>query len=58
MADDTSRFSLPDNYWVFDLEREVEHYVNQSTNHCNIEKTYSDNETRRDILQNLDIVEK
>lgn len=56
VADDISRFSSPDNYWVFDLERAVKRYVNQSTNHCNIEKTYSDNEARREVLQNLDIV--
>ena len=56
VADDISRFSSPDNYWVFDLERAVKRYVNQSTNHRNIEKTYSDNEARREVLQNLDIV--
>ena len=58
VADDISRFSSPDNYWVFDLERAVKRYVNQSTNHRNIEKTYSDNEVRREVLQNLDIVQK
>ena len=56
VADDISRFSSPDNYWVFDLERAVKRYVNQTTNHRNIEKTYSDNETRREVLQNLEIV--
>ncbi|PFX25230.1 hypothetical protein AWC38_SpisGene10165 [Stylophora pistillata] len=58
VADDIYRFSSPDNYWVFDLERAVKRYVNQSTNHRNIEKTYSDNETRREVLQNLDISRK
>ena len=53
VAKDIYRFSSPDNYWVFDLERAVKRYVNQSTNHRNIEKTYSDNETRREVLQNL-----
>ena len=56
VADDISRFSSPDNYWVFDLERAVKRYVTQTTNHRNIEKTYSDNETRREVLQNLDLV--
>ena len=56
VADDISRFSSPDNYWVFDLERAVKRCVNQSTNHRNIEKTYSDSQTRREGLQNLDIV--
>ena len=55
VAEDIYRFSSPDNYWVFDLERAVKRYVNQSTNHRNIEKTYSDNETRREVLQNLEI---
>ena len=54
VADDMYRFSSPD-YWVFDLERAVKRYVNQSTNRRNIEKMYSDNETRREVLQNLDI---
>ena len=58
VADDIFHFSSPDNYWVFDLERAVKRYVNQSTNHRNIEKTYSDNETRREVLQNLDISRK
>ena len=58
VSDDIYRFSSPDNYWVFDLERAVKRYVNQSTNHRNIEKTYSDNETRREVLQNLDILRK
>ena len=39
VADYICRFSSPDNYWVFDLERAVKRYVNQSTNHRNIEKT-------------------
>ena len=58
VADDICRFSSPDNYWVFDLERAVKRYVNQSTNHRNIEKTYSDSETRREVLQNLNIVRR
>ena len=58
VADDIRRFSSSDNYWVFDLERAVKRYVNQSTSHRNIEKTYSDNETRREVLQNLDAVSK
>ena len=56
VSDDIYRFSSPDNYWVFDLERAVKRYVNQTTNHRNIEKTYSDNETRREVLQNLTIL--
>lgn len=55
VADDRYRFSSSDNYRVFDLERAVKRYVNQSTNRCNIGKMYSDNETRREVLQNLDI---
>lgn len=58
VADNIFHFSSPDNYWVFDLQRAVKRYVNQSTNHRNIEKTYSDNETRREVLQNLDISRK
>ena len=55
VAEDIYCFSSPDNYWVFDFERAVKWYVNQTTNHRNIEKTYSDNETRREVLQNLEI---
>lgn len=39
VADDMSSVSSPNNYWVFDLERAVKHYVDQSTNHHNIAKT-------------------
>lgn len=42
VADDMCRFSSSDNYWVFDLERAVKRYVNQSTNRRSIEKMYSD----------------
>lgn len=55
VAEHIYRFSSPNNYWVFDLERAVKWYVNQTTSHRNIEKTYSDNETRREVLQNLEI---
>ncbi|XP_020896396.1 uncharacterized protein LOC110235289 [Exaiptasia diaphana] len=55
VTEDIYRFSAPDNFWVFDLERAVKRYVNQSTNHKNIEKTYSNNEVRREVLQNLHI---
>ena len=58
VADCISRFSSPNNNWVFDLERTVKHYVNQSTNHRNIENNYSDNEGRREVFQNLDTVRK
>lgn len=56
VADDIDRFSSPDNYWVFDLERAMKRYVTQTTNHRNIEKTYSVNESRREVLQDLDQV--
>ena len=58
VADDIYRCSSPDKYWVFDLQQTVKWYVNQSTNHRNIEKTYSDSETRCEVLQNLDFVRK
>ena len=58
VADDIYCFSSPDNYWVFELEGGVKRYVNQSTNRRNIEKTYSDNETRREVLRNLDKEQK
>ena len=37
VVEDMSNFSSPDNYWVFDLERTVKRFVNQTTNHRNIE---------------------
>lgn len=58
VSEDIYRFSSPDNYWVFDLERAVKRYVNQSTNHKNIEKTYSSNKVRREVLQILNITSR
>ena len=53
LPDDIRRFSSPDNFWCYTFERAVRTYVERSSNSKNLEKTFANAETRRELMKFL-----
>lgn len=53
ISEDAMRFSHPDNFWCFSFERAVQRYVSTKCNFKNIECSYANRESRRELLKLL-----
>ena len=51
IKDDIKRFGHPDNYWCWFFERCVKKYIKISQNHKNIECSFANAESRREVLK-------
>jgi len=51
LPEDIHRFSASDNFWCFEFERAVKHYMKQSSNRKHIEKSFARRESQREFLK-------
>ena len=51
LPEDIERFSAPDNFWCFQFQRDVERYVQQSSNNKHIEKSFARRESQRELMK-------